>query len=91
MTWAHRASGSYGDGIDCGSFTGDAPRSRESRERDQRFAVVSAGRVVSQKSEPSSYAGLVPMEGALVFEAADIHVSVGKKALVTKTVSLKRK
>jgi hypothetical protein len=27
-------------------------------ERDQRFAVVSAGRVVSQKSETSSYAGL---------------------------------
>jgi hypothetical protein len=31
------------------------------------------------------------MEGALVFEAADVHVSVGKKALVTKTDSLKRK
>jgi hypothetical protein len=52
---------------------------------------VSAGRVVSQKSEPSSYAGLVPMEGALVFEAAAIHVSAGKKALVTVAATPKRK
>lgn len=63
--WAHRASGSYDDGIDCDSF-GRRTSLRESRKRDQRFAVVSAGRVVSQKSEASSYAGSgSPMEGAL--------------------------
>lgn len=57
-TWAHRASGSYGDGIDHGSFGSRASLSRKQREGSEvRGRVRGPSRVAEVGA--SSYAGLV--------------------------------
>ena len=71
---------------------GDAPLFCESRrEGSEVRGCVRGPSRVAEVGQNLVRGSSSPTEGALAFEAAVVHASVGKKALVTKTDSLKRK